>query len=235
MAARTRHVELHASAGLRHLPFAAALRAGACGFDKTVAVTLQAGIPPGNIQAHHAAPDGGPEGYVDLVLKIGAGLGPFLRRTAAPAEDSGENILEAARARTAGFSAPGTFEHVGKVEAAKVEVDTLCPAGPGSWEALAGCATRAASSPGIGLGCGGVDVVGVKTDLIVNLAFLGIAQNVVGFGQDLELFFRGLVAGIDVGVILAGQLAKGFADFVRRGGLVYTQNFVVVLFSSVGH
>ena len=71
--------------------------------------------------------------------------------------------------------------------------------------------------------------------LIVNLAFLGIAQNVVGFGEGLELFFRGLVAGIDVGVILAGQLAKGSADFVRRGRLLYTQNFVVVLFSGVGH
>src|SRR6185295_19465237 len=78
-------------------------------------------------------------------------------------------------------------------------------------------------------------VVGVKADLVVNLALLGIAQDFVGFGQRLELFLRGLVPRIDVGMILAGKLAEGLADIVRRGGLLHAQDFVIVFFWGGGH
>ena len=235
MAARTGNIELHPPAGLRDLAFAAALRAGSSRFDKALAVALQAGITASNIQPHHAAANRRPEGHVDLVFEVGAGLGTFLCGAAAPAENSGENILETSAAGAAGFSSPAAFEHVGKVETAKIEVrspardrrDLRENPGPG--------AVRAASGPRVSLGRRGIDVVGVEPDLIVNLALLGIAQNFVGFGKRLELLFRRLVARVDVGMILAGQLAKCLANIVRRSGLLHAQDFVVVLFSGCGH
>ena len=166
------------------------------------------GITPGNIQAHHAAADRGPEGNVDLIFEIGSGLGTFLCGPASSAENSGKNIAEAARARGAGLPPPGVFEHVGEVEAAEIEVCARrASTRRGSREPCAGSGC-AASGPGIRLGRCGIDVVGVKADLVVNLALLGIAQDFVSFGQRLELLFRRLVPGIDVGMILPRKLAK---------------------------
>ena len=217
------------------MPLAAALRAGAAGLDKALAVALVTGITPGNIQAHHAAADRRPEGNVDLIFEIGSGLGTFLRGPATAAENSGKNIAEAARARGAGLSPPGVFEHVGEVEAAEIEVCARrASTRRSSRESCAG-AGRAASGPGICLGRCGIDVVGVKADLVVNLALLGIAQDFVSFGQRLELLFRGLVPGIDVGMILARKLAEGLADIVRRGGLLHAQDLVIVFFRGGGH
>ena len=70
MAARTRHVELHASAGLGDLAAASALRAFAGGLDVSLAVTVAAGVAARDVQAHDAAADRCPERYVDLILVI---------------------------------------------------------------------------------------------------------------------------------------------------------------------
>ena len=70
VASRTGNIEFHSPAGLRDLAFAAAFRAGAAGLDKALAVAVGTGIPPGNIQAHHAAANGRPEGHVDLILEV---------------------------------------------------------------------------------------------------------------------------------------------------------------------
>ena len=125
MAARTGNVKLHAPAGLGDLTFAAALRAGARRFDKSLTVAVGTGIAPGNIQAHHPAADGSPERYVDLILEIGPRFRTFLCRSAAAAENTGKNIAKAARAGVTGFPALAplaALEHVGKIEAAEVEV-----------------------------------------------------------------------------------------------------------------
>ena len=55
----------------------------------------------------------------------------------------------------------------------------------------------------ISFGCRGVDVVGIKTELVVNLALFGVAQDLVGFRQGLELLLGSFVAGIDVGMVFA--------------------------------
>jgi len=62
-----------------------------------IAAMLRAGITASNIQPHHSAANRRPEGYVDLVFEVGAGLGTFLCGAAASAEDAGKNIAEAAR------------------------------------------------------------------------------------------------------------------------------------------
>ena len=66
------------------------------------------------------------------------------------------------------------------------------------------------------------NVIGVKTVLIVDLAFLGIAQDVVGFLNFLEALFGGLIAGVQVGMIFARQPAVRLADLVLFGGPRYT-------------
>src|SRR5215475_3204973 len=77
-----------------------------------------------------------------------------------------------------------------------------------------GEAARPATLAGICLGCSRINVVGVKPKLIVNLALLGIAENFVGFRKGLKLLLGGLVPGIDVRMVLAGELTKSFLDFV---------------------
>ena len=55
----------------------------------------------------------------------------------------------------------------------------------------------------------------IEAELVVHLAFLGVREDFVGFLNLLELLFGGFVAGIQVRVILAGQLAVGRANFFR--------------------
>src|ERR1700730_2093871 len=237
VASWTGDIEFHPSASLRDLAFAAAFGAGTAGLNKAVAVAVRTGIPPGNIQAHHAAANGRPERHVDLIFKVRSGLGTLLGGPASPAEDAGENIAEAPRARGAGLSALGTFKHVGEIESAEIEVGALrASSRRDSRKSLARArSSRAAPGPGVGLGCSGVDVVGIKPDLIVDLPFLGIAQDFIGFREGFELLLCGLVPGIDVGMILARKFAKRLADIVRRGGLLHAENFVVIFFWGCGH
>ena len=74
VAARTRHVELHASAGLRDLSGAVALRAFSRRFDVTLPVAIRTNVVPGDVQPHHAAADRRPERNIDLIFEIGARL-----------------------------------------------------------------------------------------------------------------------------------------------------------------
>src|SRR5207253_3080318 len=90
-------------------------------------------------------------------------------------------------------------------------------------------ATRAkASASGIGFRRGRIDVVGIKTELVVDLALLGIAKNVVGLGDFFEPLLRLLVTGIYVRMVLARQLAEGLADFLHAGVFFHAQNAVIV-------
>ncbi len=125
------------------------------------------------------------------------------------------------------------FGEVVEVESAEIEGNFLGvgarPAtrtGALAWSAESACAETAAAA--VSFGCGRIDVVGVEAKLVVNLALLGIAENVVGLGERLELLLRALVAGIDVGMILARELAESLADVVRRGSLLHAKDGVVV-------
>ena len=103
VASRTLHVELHPSAGLRDLARPIALRTFARSFQETLPVTIRANVLAGNIQPHHAAADRGPEGNVDLIFEIAAGLGTFLGGSASAlssAEDRTEDVAEATTAAT---------------------------------------------------------------------------------------------------------------------------------------
>ena len=79
------------------------------------------------------------------------------------------------------------------------------------------------------------NVVGIETVLIVNLALLGIAQDVVGFLDLLEALLGGFIAGIQIRMILARQLAVSLADLVFLGGARHTERFVIILFACGWH
>src|SRR5205823_2611502 len=86
------------------------------------------------------------------------------------------------------------------------------------------CATARVS-----LGCGGIDVVRIKAELVVNLALLRIAEDIVGFGDLLEFFFCGFVAGIDVRMIFARKFAESLADLLLRGRFFHAERAVIIL------
>jgi hypothetical protein len=50
-----------------------------------------------------------------------------------------------------------------------------------------------------------------------------------------EFFFRGFVAGVQVGVILARELAVGGADILLRRAAVYAEDFVKIAFGRGWH
>src|SRR5439155_935224 len=64
--------------------------------------------------------------------------------------------------------------------------------------------------------------------LVVQLALLRVGEHLVRFVDLLEARFRVLVAGVDVGVILTGQLAVRRADLFVGGAPFEAQCLVVV-------
>src|SRR5712671_1051173 len=240
MAPRTLHVELHAATGLRDLAGPVALRTFTRRFQDPLPTAIGANILARDIEAHHPAPDRRPEGNVDLVLQVRARFRPGLRgsATAAATKDPGKNVFEAAAPGAAGPPAtPRIFEHVGKIESSEVELRALTASRSVSatWEPAGRIAAGPATGPRIGFRRGGIDIVRVEADLVVDLAFLGIAQNVVGFGQGLELLLGPFVPGIHVRMILPRQLAERLTDFLRRGAFLHAQNLVVVLLGGSCH
>ena len=84
-------------------------------------------------------------------------------------------------------------------------------------------------------GRGGPAALGVKAKLVVHLAFLGVGENVVRLLHLLELFFGGFIAGIQVGMILAGQFTIGL-PYLLLGGLAGdAQQLVIILFGGSCH
>src|SRR5882672_4757260 len=64
--------------------------------------------------------------------------------------------------------------------------------------------------------------------LIIEFAILGFGKYVIGFLQLLELFFRSLVAGVQVGMKLAREFAIRLFDLVVRGTALDAEHLVVV-------
>ncbi len=70
---------------------------------------------------------------------------------------------------------------------------------------------------------------------VVGRALVGIGQNREGLGDLLELLLGGLVALVDVGVVLARQAAVGRLDLLLAGASGQTQDLVVVLLRHLEH
>src|ERR1700733_1030186 len=173
---------------------------------------LTQNLQPGRTSAHR-----GPEVHVDCVFEISTGLRSALRlpATGLLVEDAGEDVAEAAptaagRSRSGLALCSGIAFEVGEVETFKIEGHFLRPGAAGRTRP-----SIAATSGSFSLR--GVDLVGVKAELIRDLALLLVAQDVVGLRDLLELLFRLLVAGVYIGVVFSRKFAEGFADVVRSG------------------
>src|SRR6185503_14637546 len=233
-AARASHVELHSATGLLNRPFAMALWADARLFNVSAAVAMAADILPRDVQAHHASANRRPERHVHLIFEIAPRFRALLHRrpSAASTENAAEDIAEPA---PTGARAPPTraFEHVSEIEAAEVEASRPCPSSRllSTRESPETTGSGRAAT-GISLGGCGIDVVGIEAQLVVDLPLFGIAENVVGFGNSLKSFLCSFVSGIDVRMIFPRKLAERLADVVRRGRLLYSEDFVIVLLAS---
>src|SRR5271165_5892262 len=243
-AARTGNVELHTAALLRDVSLAVALRTFAGLLDKALPATMSADLEARNVKLQLGALDRLPEADVDLIFQVGAGLGMLHRLgCAAPVEDAGEDIAEttAAAAGAPSGSAGALFSEIGEVEAAEVKRNFL---GIGARSAGArACALARTSKPAcaeaatasVRLGRRGINVVRVEAELVVDLALLGIAEDVVGLGDLLELLLGRLVPRIHVGVVLAREFAERLADLLRRRGLLDPEVAVIIFLGCGGH
>src|SRR5580704_1429072 len=157
-----------------------------------------------------------------------------MSRRAASAEDTRKDVFETAAAATR-LSRPRAFEHVGEIKSSEVERNLLaCGSGLSRRHTAAG-GKATGTGASIGLGRRRINIVGVKANLIVNLALLGIAQDIIGFGDGLKLLLSSLVAWVDVRMILTRQLTKSFTDVVGGSRLLYAEDLVIVFFGSSGH
>ena len=75
-----------------------------------------------------------------------------------------------------------------------------------------------------------VGVKGRMTELVVLLALLGVAKHLGGLVELLELLLALLVAGVQVGVVLLGELPVCLFDLVVRGALAHAQDLIVISF-----
>src|SRR5690606_17910549 len=174
-----------------------------------------AGLAAGAVAAATGGVGGESEGDGDAVdrldepdrrlgLDVGTASRGLLRAAATAAEEAAEQVAETA----AGLVA----EQVVDVEA------TAGPAPAAATEA----AGESAEAPGD------------AAHLVVLLAALGVADDVVGLGDLLEPLVLGSVAGVGVGVVLPGELAIGLLDLVGAGVLLHAERLVEVLARPVG-
>src|SRR6185437_554847 len=216
-AARALDVELHPSAHLRHLARAVALGALHAAPGDRPAMTGRARLLPLNLQPRHSATHRCPEVHVHLILEVGSRLRPA--RLLFARKDAAEDVAEAAPEAAAGLrsttarSCPTAALEAGKIEAAEIERHLT---GRRLSARAIGCAksSRSISATRRGLGRRRIDIVRVEAKLVINLALLLVAEDVVGLRDLLELLLRLLVARVHVRVILARQLAEGLADLL---------------------
>jgi len=63
---------------------------------------------------------------------------------------------------------------------------------------------------------------------VVDISFLGIAQDLVRLGRLLESLLRLPVARIPVGVMLHGEPSIAFFDLLQRGVTLHPQNLIII-------
>ncbi len=140
------------------------------------------------------------------------GFFPSTAATEKLAEDIAKATASGAASRFAAAMLLLLIEKFGKIEAAEIH--------SGGLRAILTASARTSRR----------NVVGIEAVLIVNLPLLGVAQDIVGFLDLLELLLGGFVAGIQIRVILSGQFAVSLSDLIVLGSLGDAQKLVIILF-----
>src|SRR5947207_5532102 len=71
-------------------------------------------------------------------------------------------------------------------------------------------------------------LIPIRAQLVVFLSFLRIAEDLVGFIELFEFFFRGRLVLVDVRMVFARQLAERLANFIVAGGLRDAERLVII-------
>ncbi len=221
IAARAGKAEFHSAGHLVDAARAIALWAhGGGATHRACAVAGLANFLTRGIEAHLSAADGLPEVDVEPVFQIRTFLrtaGGFLAAVAA--EELAEDVAKSPSSAASLRAGPGTMvDVIGKIETA---------------ETHAGLTGRRTTLPGAW--AAGRDVVGIEAVLIVNLALLRFAQDIVRFLHFLETLLSGFVARVQIGMVFARQLAVRFADLVFFGAARHAQRFVIIGFACGWH
>ena len=123
--------------------------------------------------------------------------------------------LHGAAARTAGAAAEAApeegAEDIAQVDVAHVKPAEAAKAAPGSARAEIGIHTRMA-------------------ELVVAGALILVGQYLVGLIGLLEFSLGGLVAGVQIRVVLLGLFPVGLLDLLVRGALGHAEDFIIISF-----
>ena len=120
----------------------------------------------------------------------------------------------------------GRTAEAAKSAAEQVAEDVAQVYAAGTAEATAKTATEAAAGlagPIVGIDPG-------KAELVIALAFFRVGKYIVRLVDFLELLLGGLVAGVQVGVVLFGELAVGAFDLGIGGVFADPQHLVIITF-----
>ena len=217
VAARAGQAELHRTGHLSHLAGAIALRADhGCAAHRARAAASFANLLAHYIQPHLGSADGLPEIDVQTVFEIGPLLGYGCPRFPSPsAEKLAENVSKGSSSGSSSSSArmlgAARLVHVfGKIEPTESHAGVRLP--------------RSAAA-----GTAGRNMVRIESVLIVDLAFFGVAQDIVSFLDLFETLLGRFVAGIQIGMIFARQLAIRLANLVFFCVPRHAKNFVIIL------
>ena len=149
---------------------------------------------------------------------FGAAVGGLLKGQ----DDVGLNVM--ALARRVGVGA-GRAAEAAKAAAENITEDVAQIDAAGAAEAAKAATVAAAGLAG--------PIVGIdpsESELVIALALVRVGKNIVGLIDLLELFLGVLVAGVQVGVVLFGQLAVGTFDLGIGGVFADPQHLVVITF-----
>src|ERR1700691_2108593 len=218
----TGEIETHGAGHLGNRAGPAALRAGhGLAARRTASVAGGTRVVARDIEPRLGALDGLPEIDIQRVLEILALLRRCLRRFAT-IEKVRKDVSEAARAgaasrrRTPAPTSGAALKVVRKVETVEIHV--------GLWTRSRSGARAAARGY----------VVRIETVLIVDLALLGVTQNVVSLLHLFETFLGGLVTRVHIGMKLARQPAIRLLDLILAGALRHLQSFVIIVLGRHG-
>src|SRR5947199_1011783 len=153
-------------------------------------MTRLAGVHPRDRKFLHRAAHGVPEIDLELVFQVAARFVLRLSGATAPAKKLAEEVTKARSTSCARASA--------KIKSAKIKIH------PGVACAFvsAGITSRR-------------QILAVEAVLVVHLPLLRVGEHVVGFLDLLEFFLRSFIAGVQVGMVFASQLAKSGADILQ--------------------
>src|SRR5581483_1748820 len=73
------------------------------------------------------------------------------------------------------------------------------------------------------------NVIGIEAVLVIDLPLLGIAQNIIGFLHVFEALFSGLIARVQIRMILPCKFPIRFPDLVRGGPARHIKSFIIIV------